>query len=114
MDGSQEVIHLNYLVTLKIHHSQPIFKPKPKPKPKLNTQIKNETEAQTQIPKSKLNTQIKNETQAQTQIPKPKLLNGLGVSLGLVHAYLRLMEKDQTPREFNHNFKSSFAFRQLT
>ena len=54
--------------------------------------------------------QIQNETQAQTQIPKPKLLNGLG----LVHAYLRLMEKDQTPREFNHNFKSSFAFRQLT
>ena len=74
MDGSQEVIHLNYLVTLKIHHSQPIFKPK----------------------------------------PKLKLLKGLGLSFGLVHAYLRLMEKDQTPREFNHNFKSSFAFRQLT
>ena len=91
MDGSQEVIHLNYLVTLKIHHRQPIFKPKPK-----------------------LNTQIQNKTQAQTQIPKPKLLNGLGLSLGLVHAYLRLMGKDETPREFNHNFKSSFAFRQFT
>ena len=89
MHGSQDVIHLNCLVTLKIHHSQPIFK-------------------------SKLNTQIQSETQAQTQIPKPKLPNGLGLSLGLVHAYLRLMEKDQIPQEFNHNFKSSFAFRQLT
>ena len=93
MDGSQDVRHLNCLVTLKIHHSQPIFKPKPKPR---------------------LNTQIQNETQAQTQILKPTLPNGLGLSLGLVHAYLRLMEKHQTPREFNHNFKSSFAFRQLT
>ena len=91
VDSSQDVIHLNCLVTLKIHHSQPIFKPKPK-----------------------LNTQLQSETQAQTQIPKPKLSNGLGLSLGLVHAYLRLMEKDQTLREFNHNFKSSFAFRQLT
>ena len=91
MDGSQDVIHLNCLITLIIHHSQPIFKPKPK-----------------------LNTQIQSETQALTQIPKPKLSNGLGLSLGLVHANLRLMEKYQTPREFNHNFKSSFAFRQLT
>ena len=44
MDGSQEVIHLSCLVTLKIHHSQPISKSKPQ----------TQTQTQTQIPKPNL------------------------------------------------------------
>ena len=58
MGGSQEVIHLNYLVTLKIHHSQSILRPKP--------QLKLNTQTQTQAQHSNPNSHAK----TQTQTPK--------------------------------------------